>query len=93
MQAVKERAENVQQQAENVTDAKSAPNSKQEKAAASVGKKMVEAAPEQHLQESLSVVQGAESDLQDQKQPQVHNLSNIIRDASCLLMLSYAAKH
>ena len=76
----------MQQQAESVTDASSAPSSKKEKAAAKVEKKLVEAAPEEDLGGSLSVVQGAESDLQEQKQPQASNMSSDLKGACRLFM-------
>ena len=70
-QAVKEKEKQLQQQAEDVTDAKAAPTSAKEQAAAEVEKNVTEAAPEEDLGDTLSTLQGAASDLQQQKQPQV----------------------
>lgn len=70
MQAVEERAEQVQERAESVS--KSAPaDSPQQEATAQVGQTVMGAAPEEDLGDTLSVLQGADSKLEEQTQPQV----------------------
>lgn len=70
MQAVEERAEQVQARAENVSKSASA-DSPQQQAAAEVGQTVTDAAPEEDLGDTLSVLQGADSKLEGQDQPQV----------------------
>ncbi|KAL3162434.1 hypothetical protein ABBQ32_010103 [Trebouxia sp. C0010 RCD-2024] len=67
--AVEERAEQVQERAESVS--KSAPaDSPQQEATAQVGQTVMGAAPEEDLGDTLSVLQGADSKLEEQTQPQ-----------------------
>ena len=70
VQAVEERAEQVREHAEDVSKSASA-NAPQEQAAAKVEKKMTDAAPEEDLEDTLSVLQGADNKLEGQDQPQV----------------------
>lgn len=70
MQAVEERAKQVQERAEDVSKSASA-DAPQGQAAAKVEKKMTDAAPEEDLEDTLSVLQGADDKLEGQSQSQV----------------------
>ena len=70
VQAVEERAEQVQGRAEDVSKSASA-DSSPEQAAAQVEQAVTDAAPEEDLGDTLSVLQGADSKLDGQKEPQV----------------------
>ncbi len=69
LQAVQERAEDVQEQAEDISDSSSPA---QEQAAAEVQEKVTEAAPEEDLGDTLSVLQGAESAMDEPESSQVN---------------------
>jgi hypothetical protein len=71
LQAVQERAEDVQEQAEDISDSSSPA---QEQAAAEVREKVNEAAPEEDLGDTLSVLQGAESAMDESESSQVNCL-------------------
>lgn len=73
VQAVEERAEQLRGRAENVSKSASA-DSPPEQAAAQVEQAVIDAAPEEDLGGSLSVLQGADSKLEGQKEPQVPDL-------------------
>lgn len=75
MQAVEARAEQVQGRAENVSKSASA-DSPPEQAAAQAEQAVTDAAPEEDLGDTLSVLQGADSKLEGQKEPQVPAPSN-----------------
>lgn len=83
MQAVQDRAEDVQEQAESVTDSPSPAIESQEQATAEVEEKVNEAAPEEDLSDTLSVLQGAEATLEEQEQPQVDKMQ-LVPTAMCL---------
>lgn len=69
LQAVQERAEDVQEQAEDISDSSSPA---QEQAAAEVQETVTEAAPEEDLGDTLSVLQGAESAMDEPESSQVN---------------------
>ncbi len=81
LQAVQERAEDVQEQAEDMSDS-SLPA--QEQAAAEVQETVTEAAPEEDLGDTLSVLQGAESAMDEPASSQV----NCVHSLHFLLLLS-----
>lgn len=68
LQAVQERAEDVQEQAEDISDS---PSPAQEQAAAEVQETVNEAAPEEDLGDTLSVLQGAQSAMDKTESSQV----------------------
>ena len=70
VQAVEERAKQVQRRAESVSKSASA-DSPPQQAAAEVEQAVADAAPEEDLGDTLSVLQGADSKLEAQKEPQV----------------------
>lgn len=70
VQAVEERAKQVQGRAESVSKSASADSPPQE-AAAEVEQAVTNAAPEEDLGDTLSVLHGADSKLEGQKEPQV----------------------
>lgn len=70
MPAVQDRAEEVQQQAEGASDNMSPADEPQEQAAAEVQETMTQAAPEEDLEDTISVLQGAESDIKEQQELQ-----------------------
>lgn len=90
MQAVEERAEQVQGRAENVSKAAHA-DSPQQEAAAEVGQTVTGAAPEEDLGDTLSVLQGADSKLKGQKQPQAQVFLSL--DVSHSLQLRFCSQH
>ena len=73
LQAVQERAEDVQEQAEDISDSSSPA---QEQAAAGVQETVTEAAPEEDLGDILSVLQGAESAMDEPESSQVPYLQS-----------------
>ena len=73
VQAVEEQAEHVQGRAEYVSKSASA-DSPPEQAAAQVEQAVTDAAPEEDLGDTLSVLQGADTKLEGQQKPQVPSL-------------------
>lgn len=81
LQAVQDRAEEVQQQAEGASDNMSPADEPQEQAAAEVQETMTQAAPEEDLEDTISVLQGAESDIKEQQELQVWDGCKGLSDA------------
>lgn len=63
--AAQDHAEDVQEQAESKSNGASPTHGSQQQAAAAVTEEVTEAAPEEHLGDSLSVLQGAKSELEE----------------------------
>ncbi len=71
LQAVQERAEDVQEQAEDISDSSSPA---QEQATAEVQETVIETTPEKDLGDTLSVLQAAESAMDESESSQVNCL-------------------
>ena len=71
LQAAQDHAEDVQEQAESKSNGASPTHGSQQQAAAAVTEEVTEAAPEEHLGDSLSVLQGAKSELEEPEALQV----------------------
>ena len=81
LQAVQEHAEEVQEQAEDMSDSSSPA---QQQAAAEVQEKVTEAAPEEDLGDTLSMLQGAESAMDEPESSQVNCVHSLHTCCCCL---------
>lgn len=71
LQAAQDHAEDVQEQAESKSDGASPTPDSQQQAAAAVTEEVTEAVPDEDLGDTLSVLQGAESEMEKPESQQV----------------------